>query len=63
VQDTDWSYGKTNKKLISKFIEIFMNKKKRKGIKPGDANVDEDSLLHFIKHIVCIYETERATQD
>jgi hypothetical protein len=43
----DWVYGKTNQKLISKFIEIFMNKKGN-NIKPGDSNADENSLQHFM---------------
>lgn len=33
--------------------------KKNTNIKHGDLNVDENSLQHFIKHIVCIYETEK----
>jgi len=43
----DLVYGKTNQKPISKFIKIFMNKK-RNNIKPGgDVNVDENSLQRY----------------
>ena len=48
--------SKTNKQVNWNIHEF---KKKRNDIKPGDANVDYDSLMHFIKHNVCIYETEK----
>jgi hypothetical protein len=34
-----------------------MNKKNKNNIKPGEDNVDENSLQHFTKHFECIYET------
>jgi hypothetical protein len=57
--DMDWIYIKTNQTQINKLIEIFMNKKNKNNIKPGEANFDENSLQHFTKHFECIYETEK----